>query len=92
MRRTTSVTNLVARAGSAQTNGPRVDYVEAIRRTNGEWVNFGIVEAVEYVHAEINWCELDCENLGVVTQYILQARAGNCVDIRQISRPRKPPE
>jgi hypothetical protein len=48
--------------------------VEAIRRTNGKWFNIGIVEAVEYVHAEINWCELDCENLGVVTQYILQAR------------------
>jgi hypothetical protein len=28
----------------------------------------------EYVHAEIDWCELDIENLGEVTQYFLQAR------------------
>jgi hypothetical protein len=46
----------------------------ASRRANGEWFNVGIVEAVEYVHAEIDRCELDCENLGVVTQYILRAR------------------
>lgn len=59
------------------------DYVEAetqchrhfaSRRANGEWFDVGIVEAVEYIHQEIDWCEFDIENLGAVTHYIARAR------------------
>jgi hypothetical protein len=46
----------------------------ASRRANGEWFDVGIVEAVEYIHREIDWCELDLENLGAATHYIARAR------------------
>ena len=38
----------------------------ASRRANGERFDVRVDEAVEYTHSEIDWCELDFENQGVV--------------------------
>jgi hypothetical protein len=39
-----------------------------------EWFDVGVVEAVEYIHPEIDWYEVERENLGAIIQHIARAR------------------
>src|ERR1700692_3225641 len=51
-----AVTACVADCVAAETQCHR--YFASLR-ANGEWFDIGVVEAVQYVHEEIDWCELD---------------------------------
>jgi len=38
-------------------------------RTNGEWFNVDIVSVIEFIHAEIDWLEIDFINLSRLIRY-----------------------
>ena len=52
------------------------------QRKAGEWFKSELSEVVEYIHGEIDWCEIDFEPLGSVAQEIIRAKLQ-----RPIARP-----
>ena len=41
------------------------------QRRSGEWFSTGLVEVIEYVHREVDWCEIDFVPLSVLAQAII---------------------
>ena len=46
-------------------------------RTNGEWFSVKLEDIIQYVHAELDWLEIDYENQARLAQYILHCRSGS---------------
>lgn len=49
----------------------------AANRTNGEWFEVELTEVVDYIHKEIEWSEIDFENLARMVQYIVGMQNGD---------------
>lgn len=46
-------------------------------RTNGEWFSAKLEDILQYIHAELDWLEIDYENQARLVQYILHCQSGN---------------
>jgi hypothetical protein len=46
-------------------------------RVNGEWFKTSLEEITTYIHAEVEWQEIDFENMARMAQYIVACQAGD---------------
>ncbi|VVM45553.1 hypothetical protein PS619_00514 [Pseudomonas fluorescens] len=53
-------------------------------RTNGEWFSAKLDDIVQYVHAELDWLEIDYENQAKLEQYILHCQSGDRAEAKAV--------